>query len=51
MLKAEAIELVINLGRPAAEIAWELGIKEGALGNWMKHGEETRRGHGQAAFG
>jgi len=43
--KAEAVELVINSGRPAAEIARELGINEGTLGNWMnmakKRGEVT----------
>jgi len=33
--KAEAVELVINSGRPVAEIARELGINEGTLGNWM----------------
>jgi transposase len=43
--KAEAVELVINSGRPAAEIARDLGINEGTLGNWMnmakKRGEVT----------
>lgn len=33
--KAEVVELVINSGRPVAEIARELGINEGTLGNWM----------------
>lgn len=33
--KAEAVELVINSGRPIAEIARDLGINEGTLGNWM----------------
>src|SRR5215470_5210671 len=33
--KAEVVELVINSGRPVAEIARELGINDGTLGNWM----------------
>ena len=34
--KAEAVRLVINSGRPVAEIARDLGINEGTLGNWVK---------------
>ncbi|MGH7383449.1 MAG: transposase [Candidatus Methylomirabilales bacterium] len=33
--KAEAVELVINSGRPIAEVARNLGINEGTLGNWL----------------
>lgn len=33
--KAEAVELVINSGRSIAEIARDLGINEGTLGNWV----------------
>ena len=33
--KAEAVELVVNSGRPIAEIARDLGINEGTLGNWV----------------
>ena len=33
--KAEAVELVISSGRPAAEIARELGVNEGTLNNWV----------------
>lgn len=33
--KAEAVELVVNSGRPIAEIARGLGINEGTLGNWV----------------
>jgi transposase len=33
--KAEAVGLVINSGRPVAEIARDLGINEGTLGNWV----------------
>jgi transposase len=45
--KSEAVGLVINSGRPAAEIARELGVNEGTLGNWMnmakKRGEVTEK--------
>lgn len=33
--KAEAVDLVVTSGRPIAEIARDLGINEGTLGNWM----------------
>jgi transposase len=33
--KAEAVELVVSSGRPAAEIARELGVNEGTLTNWV----------------
>lgn len=33
--KVEAVELVINSGRPIAEIARDLGVNEGTLGNWV----------------
>jgi transposase-like protein len=33
--KAEAVELVINSGRPVAEVARDLGINEGTLGSWV----------------
>lgn len=34
--KAEAVELVVTSGRPTAEIARDLGINEGTLGNWVQ---------------
>ena len=33
--KAEAVDLVVNSGRPVAEIARDLGIHEATLGNWV----------------
>lgn len=33
--KDEAVELVVSSGRPIAEIARDLGINEGTLGNWV----------------
>ncbi len=34
--KAEAVQFVFETGRPIAEIARELEINEGTLGNWVK---------------
>jgi len=33
--KAEAVGLVTTSGRPIAEIARDLGVHDGTLGNWM----------------
>ena len=33
--KAEAVQLVLQSGRPVAEIARELQINDGTLGNWV----------------
>lgn len=34
--KAEAVQLVIETGRPIAHVARELGVVEQTLGNWVK---------------
>ena len=34
--KAEAVQLVIQSERPIVEVAGELGINAGTLGNWVK---------------
>ena len=34
--KAEAVQLVIETGRPVAEVARDLGVNDGTLGNWVK---------------
>jgi transposase-like protein len=34
--KAEAVQMVIESGRPIAEIARDLGVNDGTLGNWVK---------------
>lgn len=33
--KAEAVRLVIDTSRPVAEVAREIGVHEGTLGNWV----------------
>jgi transposase-like protein len=40
--KAEAVQLVIETGRPVAEVARDLGIHDGTLGNWVN---AWRRAH------
>lgn len=34
--RAEAVELVVSSGRPAAQVAPEIGVVERALGNWVR---------------
>lgn len=33
--KAEAVQMVLETGKPVAEVARNLGINEGTLGNWL----------------
>src|SRR3954471_6590532 len=33
--KAEPVQMVLETGRPIAEVARDLGINEGTLGNWV----------------
>jgi transposase-like protein len=33
--KAEAVQLVIETGKPVAEVARDLGVNDGTLGNWV----------------
>src|SRR3954452_3909081 len=40
--KAEAVQLVIETGKPIAVVARELGIHDGTLGNWV---HAWRRAH------
>lgn len=34
--RTEAIQLVISSGRPVAQVAPEIGVVEGTLGNWVR---------------
>jgi transposase len=43
--KEDAVRLVRETGRPIAEVARDLGINEGTLGNWVY---ADRRGRGEA---
>lgn len=42
--KCEAVKMVIETSRPVAEVARELGINEGTLGNWCKLHREAHVG-------
>jgi transposase len=39
--KDEAVELVVSSGRPIAEVARNLGINEGTLGNWVQTAKKS----------
>jgi transposase-like protein len=39
--KAEAVQFVISSGKPMAEVARNLGIVEGTLGNWVARAREN----------
>ncbi len=45
--RAEAVQMVIETGKPIAEVARDLGIHDGTLGNWVnayqrEHAEPER---------
>ena len=43
--KAEAVQMVIETGKPIAEVARDLGIHDGTLGNWVN---AYRRAHAES---
>jgi transposase len=45
--KEGAVRLVRETGRPIAQVAKDLGINEGTLGNWV-NADKRRRGDGSA---
>ena len=42
--KAGAVRLVLETGKPIAQIARELGINDGTLGNWVAAARRARDG-------
>ena len=48
--KEGAVRLVRETGRPVAQVAKDLGINEGTLGNWV-NADRRRRGEGDGALG
>ena len=47
--KAGAVRLVFETGKPIAQVARELGVNEGTLGNWVVKARRNRDG-GNAAL-
>jgi transposase len=45
-----AVRLVRETGKPVAQVARDLGINEGTLGNWV-NADKRRRGEGDGALG
>jgi len=45
-----AVRLVRETGKPIAQVARELGVNEGTLGNWVNL-DRRRRGAGDGALG
>lgn len=43
-----AVRIVIESGKPIAQVAWELGIHEGTPGNWMARDHRARGGRDSA---
>ncbi|HET7427024.1 MAG TPA: transposase [Gemmatimonadales bacterium] len=39
-----AVELVVQTGKPIAQVARELGVNEGTLGNWVGRARRARNG-------
>jgi len=45
--KEGAVQLVRETGKPIAQVARELGINEGTLGNWVAKDREARESDGE----
>ena len=46
--RAEAVPMVIETGKPIAEVARDLGIHDGTLGNWVNAWRRDNPGPDQA---
>ena len=46
--KKGAVQLVFETGKPIAQVARELGVNEGTLGNWCATERRRRDGNGAA---
>ena len=47
--KQGAVALVLETGKPIAQVARELGINDGTLGNWVAKARAEQDGGSQAA--
>ena len=46
--RAEAVQMVIETGKPIAEVARDLGVNDGTLGNWVKAWRDANPEPGKA---
>ena len=42
-----AVRIVEETGKPIAQVARDLGVHEGTLGNWVARAREAREGRGE----
>jgi transposase len=42
-----AVRIVRETGKPIAQVARDLGVNEGTLGNWVAQDREAREGRGE----
>ncbi|MCV7136475.1 transposase [Mycobacterium hodleri] len=42
-----AVRIVRETGKPIAQVARDLGMNEGTLGNWVNQDRESREGRGE----
>jgi len=42
-----AVRIVEETGKPIAQVARDLGVVEGTLGNWVKQARDAREGNGE----